>query len=45
MQLGYSNQTCWLKDYIPNLPRLGVKKGAEYIAKDCANLKNMRLWV
>ncbi len=25
-----------------DLPRLGVKKGGEYIAKDCAHLKNMR---
>lgn len=25
-----------------DLPRLRVKKGGEYIAKDCAHLKNMR---
>jgi hypothetical protein len=30
---------------VHDLPRLGVKKGAKYIAKDGANLKNMRLWV
>jgi len=29
---------------IHDLPRLGVKKGGEYIAKDCAHLINMRLW-
>ncbi len=27
-----------------DLPRLGVKKGCEYIAKDCAHMKNMRLY-
>jgi hypothetical protein len=27
-----------------DLLRLGVKKGREYIAKDCAHLINMRLW-
>jgi hypothetical protein len=28
-----------------DLPILGVKKGGEYIAKDCAHLKNMKLYV
>jgi len=27
-----------------NLPKLGMKKGGEYIAKDCAHLKNMKLY-
>jgi hypothetical protein len=27
-----------------DLPRLGVKKGGEYITKDCAHLKNMKLY-
>ncbi len=26
---------------IHDLPQLGVKKGGEYIAKDCAHLRNM----
>jgi hypothetical protein len=27
-----------------NLPKLGMKKGGKYIAKDCAHLKNMKLY-
>jgi hypothetical protein len=27
-----------------NLPKFGMKKGGEYIAKDCAQLKNMKLY-
>ncbi len=28
-----------------DLPKLGVKKGEKFIAKDCAHLKNMKLYV
>jgi hypothetical protein len=29
---------------VHDLPQFGVKEGGEYIAKDCAHLKNMWLW-
>jgi hypothetical protein len=28
-----------------DLPKLGVKKSEKFIAKDCAHLKNMKLYV
>jgi hypothetical protein len=27
-----------------NLPKLGMKKGGKYIPKDCAHLKNLKLY-
>lgn len=36
------NVSC--KIVVHDLPKLGVQKGEEYIAKDCAHLKNMKLY-